>query len=616
MVITHKKPEANMKRNVLQTGRCGTSILAGMAGLMLMAVSALGQLSQTYSTPIRINADTISSPYANPIVVAGATGAVEKVTVTLSGLTHGFVNAVAVLLVGPNGQAVVLMSASGGNSSANGLTLTFDNSGGTLPQNSALSSGTFAPANYAGAGLSFSGPAPTGGYAAALSALAGGTPNGTWTLYILDTFPQYIGAINSWTLNLYTSPLIYPTTGTNNTVWMDENTAATIPVTLLESSPGATLTVSAALSPANGNLINPTNIVINPVKDPSLTRTVTFHPKADQSFTNTIVLSVQDSVGGAVSTDITLAVNHIVQAPTNSIYFDAYTANPATPNFASTNLLAGNGQSGSITIAQGGISPVLTSQLADPEASPNIVIIPVSSNPNILRVAGVTFDNNTGSGLIRNFTIVPVPGAAGTATLQFFASDGVTRSWTNWAAVQVTVTSASHPVIGDSAPIGLYTSGIAYDTLTVAGVPGLIGKVTVSLLGLTNINPQGISIGLQGPNGPLIPLILANSLSVGPQDWAELTLDDNAIGGLLPPATSITNFIMEAQVKLSGTPASPGAFIGMNPNGPWTLYVTNGAVGPGSCHRQRLAAEHLCRPDHLPESDSGCLCQRRNRPYD
>ena len=584
MVITHKKPEANMKRYVLQTGRCGTSILAGMAGLMLMAVSALGQLSLTDTTPIRINFNANSSPYANPIVVAGATGSVEFATVTLNAMTHGYVNAVSALLVGPaggGGDSVVLMSAAGGNFPVNNVNLTFaDNTtfitSGTLPQNSAIGSGTYVPANYFGPGLSFSSPAPTTGYATALSALACVSPNGTWTLYVMDDFPLYTGSINSWTLNLYTTPLIYPST---NSVTVNENSSASMKVTLLDSTPNATLTVSAVSD--NRVSIDPTNIVITAPSGSPLTSTVTFSPHLDQFASANITLTVSDKTGGSTSTaPIPLAINHVIQAPTNSIYFDAYIPSPI---FAATNLVAGNGQTGSITIPQGGISPVLTSVLTDPETSPNIVIIPVSSNPNIVSVAGVTFDNNTGSGLIRNFTIVPVPGAVGTATVQFLASDGQTRSWTNWAAVQVNVTGASHPVIGNPAPIAMYSSGVANDSINVSGVSGLIAKVTVSLLGMTNINPDDLTIGLQGPGGVVVPLVYAYPNSTVPQNWAEITLDDSVVAGLLPSATTITNWTMAPGFPfLSGTPASPGPFLGMNPNTTWTLYVTNGAAGPGA----------------------------------
>src|SRR6185295_3437633 len=89
-----------------------------------------------------------------------------------------------VLLVGPQGQSVILMSDVGGGSPVAGLTLTFADGSPALGSGP-LTSGTYAPSNL-GSGDSFPSPAPAGTPGAALSIFDGTDPNGDWSLYIVD----------------------------------------------------------------------------------------------------------------------------------------------------------------------------------------------------------------------------------------------------------------------------------------------------------------------------------------------------------------------------------------------------------------------------------------------
>jgi len=151
-----------------------------------------------------------ASPYNNQITVANVSGLVNKVTVQLHGFSHTWPADVDMLLVGPAGQKVVLMSDAGSGNSVANLNLTFDDaSSSTLPELTTIIQGTFRPTDYAPAD-SFPAPAPAGPYATTLSAFNGTTPNGVWTLYIVDDTDQNFGTIHTgWTLNLSTvSPRI------------------------------------------------------------------------------------------------------------------------------------------------------------------------------------------------------------------------------------------------------------------------------------------------------------------------------------------------------------------------------------------------------------------------
>ena len=151
-----------------------------------------------------------ATPYPASIVVSGATAAVQKVTVTLRGLNHDFPDDMDILLVGPQGQAVVLMSDSGSDNPIFDATVTFDDQAlefvpDTTPT---IVSGSYRPANHPPAGEIFPAPAPSGPYSEELSTFVGSDPNGVWSLYVIDdaldngssATPGFIA--DGWTLNI------------------------------------------------------------------------------------------------------------------------------------------------------------------------------------------------------------------------------------------------------------------------------------------------------------------------------------------------------------------------------------------------------------------------------
>jgi hypothetical protein len=153
--------------------------------------------------PVVINdnptaAPTPAVPYPSTIAVSGET-VVGKVTVTISGITHTFPNDIEVMLVGPGGQNLVLMSdVCGGRPGIADVTLTFDDSGTDAPP---CSTGTYLPANSGD--TSFPAPAPTPSTATKLSVFNDTTANGTWSLFVADDESQDGGLISGgWSLNI------------------------------------------------------------------------------------------------------------------------------------------------------------------------------------------------------------------------------------------------------------------------------------------------------------------------------------------------------------------------------------------------------------------------------
>ncbi len=146
----------------------------------------------------------VGAPYPSTIPVSGLAGEVTKATVTLHGLTHTFPRDINVLLVSPSGGNVLLMShTGGGNAVTNPITLTFDDAASSpLSSSGLLTSGTYQPASYLGT-VSFPAPAPSGAYGSTLKAVNGQSPNGVWSLYVLDDAAGDAGLIaGGWSLSL------------------------------------------------------------------------------------------------------------------------------------------------------------------------------------------------------------------------------------------------------------------------------------------------------------------------------------------------------------------------------------------------------------------------------
>jgi subtilisin-like proprotein convertase family protein len=144
-----------------------------------------------------------ASPYPATINVTGVSGNISDLNVRLSAITHTFPDDIDVLLVGPQGQAVVLMSDTGGSVDLAGVTLTFDQSTGTsLPDATVIATGTYLPTNI-GDGDPFDAPAPAGPYNQTLEVFNGTNPNGTWRLFVDDDAGSDIGVIGAgWSLEI------------------------------------------------------------------------------------------------------------------------------------------------------------------------------------------------------------------------------------------------------------------------------------------------------------------------------------------------------------------------------------------------------------------------------
>lgn len=158
-----------------------------------------------------------ANPYPSALTVAGLSGTVTDVNVTINGLTHPAPDDIGMMLVGPAGQHIILQSDVGGSVAVSNVTYTFDDQAVSgLPNAGTLTAGTFRPTSVGdderfpsgAAAAPYRQPAPAG-TSTLNSIFAGTTPNGTWQLFVVDSFNGDSGRIaNGWTLELTTSTAV------------------------------------------------------------------------------------------------------------------------------------------------------------------------------------------------------------------------------------------------------------------------------------------------------------------------------------------------------------------------------------------------------------------------
>lgn len=218
-------------------------IARALAGILLMALAGLSAAATfsnatTITSPVGAGTSGTGlgvpySPYPSAITVSGMTGTISKVTVTINNLSVDRPDDMAMVLVGPSGANLVIISDLGGNTAAASVTLTLDDAAvSQLPDNGPLASGTFkptavnsgivkenfaAPGPGAGSALTFAAPFGTGTLA---SQFNGTNPNGAWSLYVVDDAlgpPSGSGGViggtiaGGWSITITTATAAAPT---------------------------------------------------------------------------------------------------------------------------------------------------------------------------------------------------------------------------------------------------------------------------------------------------------------------------------------------------------------------------------------------------------------------
>lgn len=190
------------------------SVCALAGALIVLAALPATVRGQTFLNPTDISIPGTytgpATPYPSNISVAGLSGTVSKATVLLLGVdAGGNIDALDLVLAGPNGAKIMLWSDACGNNAFTARDYGFDDSAGMfLSDPGPCAAGTYKPSNYEDPALdnlsTGGGPAPP--YTNSLTAFNGSSPNGNWGLFAFsDTGPDFI-TIGGWALTLEVQP--------------------------------------------------------------------------------------------------------------------------------------------------------------------------------------------------------------------------------------------------------------------------------------------------------------------------------------------------------------------------------------------------------------------------
>jgi subtilisin-like proprotein convertase family protein len=278
----------------------------------------------------------VGAPYPSTLTVSGVS-TIGKLTVEVRDINHTFPSDIDLMLVGPAGQNVMLMSDAGGGTDALDATLVFDDDAATsITTITALTSGTFQPGNDNLTSDNFpaSAPAPSGG--SSLSVFTGTNPNGVWSLYAVDDATGDIGAISGgWCLHIQEAASPSITCPPNDTVPNSQGICGTLAdytgalAPLVAGTPVPTIT----FSPTAGSLL--------PVGTTSVTATATnAFGSAQCSFNVTVADTELPQISVSLSPAVLWPPNQMMRTITATV---SATDNCATANWVLTSVTGDDG---------------------------------------------------------------------------------------------------------------------------------------------------------------------------------------------------------------------------------------------------------------------------------
>jgi subtilisin-like proprotein convertase family protein len=186
------------KATTMKKYTLGFSGILFTSAFLFATVERASALTVNFTNPSPITIPLVgnATPYPATINVMGLSGPLLDLNVTLTGLSHTFINDVGALLVGPGGQSVVLFDGVGGSTAVTNVNITLDDQASQSLPSSAIASGTYKPTNLiTNPPDVFPPSAPGGPYGSLLSVFNGTSPNGQWRLFINDFAPPDSGTV-------------------------------------------------------------------------------------------------------------------------------------------------------------------------------------------------------------------------------------------------------------------------------------------------------------------------------------------------------------------------------------------------------------------------------------
>ncbi len=503
------------------------------------------------STPIQVadatpSAPGIAQPYPSTILISGLTSSVYKVTATLSNITHDFAKDFDVMLVGPGGQSVILMSDAGG-SSLSGVTLEFDDDASApLPGAGVISSGKYRPANY-GVGVDvFPPPAPSVASGSGLSVFSATNPNGVWSLYVVDGILGGLGVIQGgWHLAISTldpiADLAVTAVASSPSVALGSNLVYSLTVTNLGPSVASNVRLTNSL-PVGVSFLSAASTLGSCVHQSGVV-VCTFGNLAVGAGAAATV-SVNPVVAGSLTNRIRASATQVDLVPNNSSFDIVTVARPPTDlaisQVASTNLvLLGHELTYLITVTNRGPNAANNTIVTDVIALTAHFVSASSSQGSCSHDSGRVECNlgTLASGGRAQVALVVQPTLVGNLKNDVFVrSDAIDLVATNDSANVVTVAN----VVAD---LGV----------SMVGAPGLVavgGVVTYSIV-VTNRGPATAL-------GVLVSDVLPPGLS-----FVSATASQGGCtnaGGSIGCVLSVLDAGSAASVQINAIPGGAGRF--------------------------------------------------------
>ncbi len=553
------------------------------------------------TAPLTIPSSGKAAPYPSEITVSGLSGTIDQAVVSIRGYSHTYPGDVGMLLVGPGGQSVALLSRIGGGTDVVNANLTFsDLAAGSVP--TPVVSGTYRPTQGA-TSLTFPAPAPGAPYGTALSAFRGTSPNGTWKLYVTDAATPDSGQISGgWSIAFQSNISIccgaeYPplVKGAGYQL-VDEEIADGI----IDQGESVTL----ALSLANVGTQAATDIVGTFVASAQFTPAA---PSLDYGamppfgavITRNVSLTANAGCGTTMTVSMNLADNGTTDCGNVKFLVPMCTRLRPAPRFQSsgTTLTAE-----SCAPANGAIEPLETVTVAfglrnTGTLDANNVTATILATGGVMPLTKDRFYGTIAAGGPANeqpfeFLALGDCGSTIAATLRITDETHVLgyvttvfRLGTRYVDPVTTVAVAA----SNAATITIPNSGSATPYPSPIEIPpgsGVVRRATVTLNNLSHTYPSDVSVLLVGPQGQSA-LLMAGAGDGNDVTNAVLTFDDEATSSL-PPSSGVitpgtykpTSHIGYSTALNAPAPAPPygatlSAFNGTDPVGQWRLFVVD-----------------------------------------
>ncbi len=523
------------------------------------------------TTRIVINDSTaggsVATPYPSVIPVSGLIGQIAEVQVTIFGITHQTPDDLDILLAGPMGTNIIILSDVGGNNPITNVTLIFDQTAPVLGDDDQIISGSISSnSNYGFGDFPFGGsPADN---TTTLSDFVGGNPNGDWKLYVYDdTQGPKGGAIEGgWQLSIRTHSQL-PNIPDQVT---PEDTLKRFSVQIGDVQPGVTNTVTSTVTvPTGGQPVILTNGIVSTISGGFLS--VSLSPIPDANGTNTINLTLTDADGFVSTKSFNFIVTPVDDAPRFATISPTNTP-AATP-----------------------IS--FTFSVSDPEGT-SVSVVASSSDTTLVNNSDISITPVNSTNATRTITILPEGVSSGSVTITLAATDSTAQKSVTTFVLTISSTLAFQNPGGRIAINDLAVANPYPSTIDVAGISGTVSGASVTLLGFSHPFPDDVDVLLVSPDNKAV-MLMSDAGGGIPASNLRLVfktgntpVPDNGplVSGTYSPANYVDDLNPnEADEMPSPAPARPATgystnltdFAGVNPNGQWKLYVRDDTFPDG-----------------------------------